>query len=460
MYSGQNFVLQYAAAARDRGTTAASEIARLLNSRPVWTIADQAVVSLGNFVSGVILARHLPEAGYGAYAVLLETMLFLNSLHAALVTYPMSVHGATHDPATIRRFGSAALWMTLALAPMLGIAIGIGTFCGANQGGGTVEMLLLAVSAVAGMLLWQMQETMRRGLMAELRFAAAIPGDAISYLGQVALLFAAASSGSLTLPRAFLIIGATSSLAVVLQATQIGIVRISLAELRSIARDFWKLGSWMLLANLAMIASSLGYTWTLRIFHGLNATATFAAMLVPLKVVNPMLMGVGNLLVPAVARISRREGARATIRAASRYALLGAAVIFSYYGLLCAFPTVALRIVFGAGSPYLEQATLLRFYLLNMVMVYIEIVLLGWLSGLGETRANFVTQTFQAITTLLIGLPLTARYGIPGLITGGLISTSVCVIAQWIMLRKALAPERAASGEPMTESAESLPAPG
>jgi O-antigen/teichoic acid export membrane protein len=328
--------------------------------------------------------------------------------------------------------------MTLALLPLLGLAMGIAAFCGANHSANPIGMIPLALAAIAGMLLWQMQETVRRGLMAELRFAACIPGDALSYLGQAALLGLMAWSGRLTLPWAFIIIGATSAMAVVIQGVQIGLVRITIREVVSIARDFWKLGSWTLLANLAMFITTVGYSWTLKIFHGLDVTAALAALVITLKPVNPMLMGVGNLLVPAVARVARHEGPRATIRAVWRYALLGGVVVFSYYGLLFAFPTLALRIVFGPNSPYLGEATLLRFYLINMSIMYVEMVLLSWLYGLGESRANFVTQSFQAAVALLVSLPLTAIYGIPGLIAGGFIGTTLCVVAQLMMLRKAL----------------------
>lgn len=431
----------------------------LLNSRPVWTIADQAIVSLGNFLSGVILARHLPETGYGAYALLLETMLFLNSLQAAIVTYPMSVRGATHDSRNLRRFASAALWLTLALLPALGAAMGIAVLCGAQMGMSGVGSLPLAIGAIAGMVLWQMQETMRCALMAEFRFGACIPGDALSYLGQVGLLSLLATFGALTLPRAFFVIGSTSALAVVLQAMQVGIVRVSFAEFVEIARDFWKLGSWTLLANIAMVLTTMGYTWMLKLLRGLDATADFAAILVPFRLANPLLLGIGNLLVPAVARAARKDGVRASARAAGRYSLLGGAVIFTYYGVLCAFPSLALRLVFGSGSPYLNEGTWLRLYALNMCVMYVELVLQGWLSGLGESRANFMTQIVQAAATLSVTLPATALYGIPGLIGGAFVGTTLCVIAQSFMLGKALRVRIVASWPPIRSFGESLPAP-
>ena len=141
----------------------------MLRSPALWTIADQAIASVGNFLSGVVLARHLPVSSYGAYALLLTSMLFLNSLHAALVTCPMSILGASHDRQRLGKYSSAALWMTLMLLPVLGSAMGLAVYCGGSPGG-SMRIVMLAAGAVAAMLLWQMQETTRRGLMAELHF--------------------------------------------------------------------------------------------------------------------------------------------------------------------------------------------------------------------------------------------------------------------------------------------------
>jgi O-antigen/teichoic acid export membrane protein len=427
-------------------------------SRAAWTIADQAMVSAGNFVSGVIIARHLPSSAFGEYALLLATMLFLNSLHSALVTYPLSVRGATHDPATLRRIATASLWMTLGLLPVLGAVMGLGVYFGAATASGPRGLLELVTSAAGAMLLWQMQETVRRTLMAELRFMACIPGDAISYLGQAALLLALTWSGRLTLSLAFSVIGVTSAAALVVQTLQIGLVRLRFTEVVGIARDLWKLGSWTLLTNLSGLVALVGYTWTLKIFRGLDETAAYAAMIVPTKLANPLLIGIGNLLVPGVAKVARRFGRPATIGVAGRYGLAGAAIIFLYYGLLAAFPTLALRLIFKKESPYLAVAGPLRWYVLNLGVFYIEGILLAWLYGLGKTRANFASQLLKASIIVLVALPATASYGVYGLIAGNLAATTLCVMMQVLFLRRALAvgirPER----ELVRTSNESLPA--
>ena len=98
--------------------------------RSVWALADQGIVSLGNCATNVMLARSLAVAEFGIFALLLEAMLFLNSLQAALVIYPLSVRGAILDREGLRRLAGSCLMLTLALALPLGLAV---SFAGNGQ---------------------------------------------------------------------------------------------------------------------------------------------------------------------------------------------------------------------------------------------------------------------------------------------------------------------------------------
>src|SRR5262245_22544082 len=78
--------------AAGKATDASNDLADPAQSsrRSVWALADQGIVSLGNCATNVLLARSLAVAEFGVFALLLEAMLFLNSLQAALVIYPLS----------------------------------------------------------------------------------------------------------------------------------------------------------------------------------------------------------------------------------------------------------------------------------------------------------------------------------------------------------------------------------
>lgn len=408
---------------------------RLARGRAMMTLADQGVVSAGNFLTGALLVRHLSQTQWGAYGVILETILFLNGLCSGLVVYPLTVRGASNHVSGARGYASASLLFTLALLPILGTAMAIAAALTAG-GSNTSASLLIAISAVAAMALWQLQDTLRRTLLADLRPAACIPGDAVSYLGQLVILWILWKLGRLTLPAALLTIGATSAAAGVIQALQIGLTAVSWQKLRSYAADFWSLGRWTALSNSAGLATGVGYVWTLRYFHGLEATAAFAAMVLPLKLANPILLGTSNLLIPAVSRSNSTGGLRAAFHAAMKYWAVGAVLVLPYFALLVMIPSFCLAVLVGRQSPYLAYAPLLRLYTFSMIVYYIEFCLGGWLAGLGESRSNFHVQIVNAMATLLIALPATARFGMNGLVYGTVAAATISALAQvWVSFK-------------------------
>ena len=247
-----------------------------------------------------------------------------------------------------------------------------------------------------------------------------------------------AARGTLTLPWAFAVIGATSALAVLVQAVQIGVVRIALGELLEIARHFWELGRWTMLANLATLITTVGYTWTLRLSHGLEATAAFAAMIVPLKLANPLLMGIGNLLVPAVARIASRHGARAQYGSSADTPCSVDWRSFRTMGCSSHFPAVCSVLCSGRTRHFSCR----RFHC-GSICSPCRWPSLKWYFSPGWTAwatrcANFLMRVVQAAASLLIAIPSIVFFGIPGLIAGEFISVTLGVMVQLHLLRRKL----------------------
>ncbi|HMB94992.1 MAG TPA: hypothetical protein VKK61_03035, partial [Tepidisphaeraceae bacterium] len=87
-----------------RANSKKGDVARALaqdSRRSFWAFADQGIVSLGNFGINIVLARHFAQTSdltdYGKFWVLMELILFLNGVQAALLIYPLSVRGAVLD---------------------------------------------------------------------------------------------------------------------------------------------------------------------------------------------------------------------------------------------------------------------------------------------------------------------------------------------------------------------------
>lgn len=404
----------------------ASKLESILRRRGTWVLLDQAIVSAGNFLTGNLLGRTLRETEYGAYGLLLETMLYLNSLQAALVIYPLTIQGATSKEKSLGRLATASCVFTLCLLPLLGMATAISLRAMETSG--------LTIAAICAMVLWQLQETLRRGLLSELRVAETVLSDAVRYIGQALCIAILVWFKMLTLRSALVVMALTSAASMAVQAWQIGMQPIARHELGSLVRDFWRLGRWMVLSNAGSLVTTLGYWWTLKWQHGLTACGVFNAIVQVFKLANPIMNGMTALIVPAVARAAVDEGFSSAKSAAMRYIGLGAALLSPYFLVLAVLPTWSLATFYSSDSPYVQHGTWLQLFVMNFTCVYFSAVMSSWLMGLGKSQWNFYVQVICVVVTLVIGLPMTYAWGVAGVTIGGLISAlSAAVCSGWFI---------------------------
>ncbi len=60
-----------------------------LDSRISWAILDQGMVSAVNFLTGILLARHLGVEEFGRFTLVWMLVLFMSSFQLALIVSPM-----------------------------------------------------------------------------------------------------------------------------------------------------------------------------------------------------------------------------------------------------------------------------------------------------------------------------------------------------------------------------------
>ncbi|HEV2386563.1 MAG TPA: hypothetical protein VGS20_04835 [Candidatus Acidoferrales bacterium] len=399
-----------------------------------WSFVDQGAVSLGNFLTQVVLARNLPRNDYGIFVLLFSAMLFLNNCHMSIVTYPLSVQGAASGPDRLRKITVSSLVLTaLGALPQAPIVFGVAL---------ALKHAGLTAGIVLALLCWQLQETLRRALMAHFRHRAAAPGDALSYAGQAALLWILARYGALSLPVAFEVIAATSLLAAILQAAQLRLGVASPPETLALLRSYWRLGKWNLLTYATDAATAALFPWTLGLMQGPQEAASFQAASNLLRVSHPVVYGVGNLIVPAASRAAREGGLRRAGRSAIRSGAEGAMLLFPYFALLLLWPRGALSLAYGHGSAYAGLAAPLRWFVLVYLSAYIFTVLGSFLNGIGRPATLFAAEAVGTGAALLAGIPLAMRYGVVGACAGFFVVLMIRVLTASALTLRLLRSDR------------------
>jgi O-antigen/teichoic acid export membrane protein len=234
-------------------------------------------------------------------------------------------------------------------------------------------------------LAWQVQEAMRRFLFAEFRYRSAVLGDALSYLGQAVGVAVLAWSGALTLPAVFIVLGSTSLLGALVQCAQVGVSFRVPEDLVRRARDHWTLGSWSLAGS---VVSALRFQlpfWLLALVSGRTELATLQAMLNVINVMNPVLIGICNLVPPTAARAF--DGSWSSAWSATRpYVILGFVPTAAYAFFVFAAPEHVLRLLYGAESPYTGEGLAVRVLAISLVLNYVGEMVCSFLHGVGAPQ--------------------------------------------------------------------------
>src|SRR5690606_18916613 len=108
----------------------------------------------------------------------------------------------------------------------------------------------------------------------------------------------------LELTTIFLAMAGTAVLGSLVQAWQLGLARVPWSEVKPMAVEFWRLGRWMLAANMTFLISTLGIQWTLAWKHDLQVFGRFVALSNIVKLSHPLMFGIIAIITPAAARAS------------------------------------------------------------------------------------------------------------------------------------------------------------
>ena len=373
---------------------------RLFRSRGLAPLLDQAAVSGGNFFTTLFLARTLVPAEYGTFSLFFLALFALNTCHSSLIVYPLTLRAATASRDELASLTGSAILHTIALSlPLSGCLALIALF---------LHRLDLVPALIACMLLWQLQETLRRSLLGALRFSDAILPDLFCYVGQAALLVLFRPKSLLLV---FLVFAATSLLAGIWQALLLGVTRLTVAIDR--AHQSWQMGRFILAGNILNMISIQWSSWILLALSSAVAVADYQSLLSLTGFANPIIFGINSLLIPVIAReeVHGLRHARSTaVRYGARYGLL----LLPAFLALFLIPHTMMRLFYGAFSPYLAYSGLLRPLVAAFALQYVATVIGAYEGGLARPKTYMWVQVVSVPILVSLGTLLIWKMGVAG----------------------------------------------
>jgi O-antigen/teichoic acid export membrane protein len=272
------------------------------------SLADQAVASVTNFATGVIIARASSKEEFGLYMLGFTLILLVTDLQTSLIATPYMVYAPRLQGRAHAQYTGSTLIHQVVFS-LLATLVVIGAACAARFGVGPhgLEPVLWALAGVGSLIM--LREFVRRICFASLKLRTVFLFDAFIGVGQIGGLLILAHFKLLSAARAYWVIGAICGLAVLcwlwFNRHQYSL-RLDESVL-DLKRNLI-FGKWVFASGLLWTASTNLYPWLLAFFHGAAAAGIFAACLGVVSASNPVLLGIQNFLGPKIAHVYATRG--------------------------------------------------------------------------------------------------------------------------------------------------------
>jgi O-antigen/teichoic acid export membrane protein len=415
----------------------------MLARRLPLAVVDQLAASGSSFVVGLLVARSETRAGFGTFALAYSTLLLANSMLMATVIKPFIALEDRTDSVSVRGRVGVYLSMQLVLSMIMSVTIAVG---GVLSGTGPM-FLALGVAIVPVHAL----ELMRRAFFQRLAVTQALRYNLLFAVVNVTGLVVLAWLGRLNGMSAFLVMGASATLAAV-AAAHVLCVRpeVSSSAIRFETRRAWAFTRWSAPVTFVESLEARGYSYLSAAMLGVVAPAVLEVGRAMLAPTNILVFPVGNLGMPRVSHYSSTGALGQVRRIVIQAVLIVALGVGAYVGAVWLFAEPMLTLLYGGR--YDDVGSIVR----TLAAAYFVVCLSGivgvCLEGMGSPRHVFVAQMWGGLAGLASAWLLLPAIGLTGVAGGMAIGAAVALSVKAVALRRQLADRHSASVPGVTAS--------
>ena len=266
-----------------------------------FSVLDQGLTSIASFGLNVLLARILPAADYGGFALSFTIFLVISSFHNALLIEPMSVLGPARHSEDLPGYLRRVVWVHFAvMAVLASLSLGLAYFYRSEPVGPSLATMSVACPLI--LFFWML----RRAHYLEVRPDLAVTASSLHLTALAAITLALWRFKLLSGAAAFIALGGAGAIAGAFSMIRldVGIARTLavVSKWTNVAREHWSFGKWLLPSALFFpLLTQVQILLTAR-FLGLEATGVFRALQNPVLPVIQVVTALATLAIPVLAR--------------------------------------------------------------------------------------------------------------------------------------------------------------
>lgn len=404
-------------------------ISRFFPGLQALALMDQAVVSGTSFLTTVFIARWANPAQLGVYAIGASLLACLVAAQEALIVLPYSIQQDRGMGTAAQRAGAS-----LALNGVFsGASLGALLFGGiALWGLGAHSELMAMTLVLAGVVpLALMREYARRLAFTELHVVRALALDVLVAAIQLGVLGWLGWSGRVSAITACAAVGAACGVAFIAWLVLARhTLAVRLEHLLPTLRYRWTLGKWLLLSRVTVQVQTYTTYWLLIIFAGAAVTGVYAACMSIVAIANPLVFGLGNILMPRSVRAYKDGGGPVLIQQAVQDALLLGAVMIAFC-IAVLFAGEHLMQLFYNGKEFEGHLQTLTILALALSMTAAGLPASNALAAMERLRPIVAIQFFAAVVTAVLVFSLMGPWGLLGAAYGVMAGNAINCVGRW-----------------------------
>jgi len=414
-------------------------------SQGMYSVADQGVASVTNFVSGVILARATSKQEFGLYMLAFSLILIVTDVQTSLIATPYMVYGPRLKGRASALYSGSTLIHQAVFSVFVMFAIAVGGFLTrfgwGPSGIGPVLWVLLGVISLI-----MFREFVRRMCFARLRVRSALIFDAGIGAAQVGGLLILAHFGLLTTNRAYWLIGAACGVGGVCwmwvnRASYYPRWRDAISDLKL----NWTFGKWVFASGLLWAASTNLYPWLIASFHGTAAAGVYAACAGVVAAGNPALLGIQNFVGPKIAHAYASGGPHALRKLTLRISGVIALPVLVLTLVLVIWGDRLVGMLYG--SQYMGNGLAISVLAFNLPIVAIAFTFSRALFAIERADIDFWLNLIALLMMATAGIWLVRSYGPLGAALGTIGATIIPSCARVAVFLRATAQSRVQTQE-------------
>lgn len=415
--------------------------AKSLKSRPAirdgsYVMIDQAMMSLGTFLAGVLVARATSKENFGTYVLGFSILSIALNLHRAIVVLPFTIYCPRLAQDERKTYQASGFIHTMLLSIIVAVVLAFWFLWMSDKNNTAVHGILDVMPYLSLLLMpYLLREFMRSASLAQLHFLSSMLANVIASVLMVALLLIAFLTGNLTVKSAYACMAVASLVAVgTLAWPNRRRMAVKIKALWTDLRRSLILGKWFVVNMLAFTVISQIYPWLLLYLSDSSAVAAFGASLAVAGIMTPFLRGANAYMLPRMTHSHKESGSKDLYR------------IMKKSMLILLLPFGAWTIVGGMfGEPIMTFFYSDKYHgygglvTLLIIKTMIESVSTPMTSALhAMERPNIATASLVggALVSLLFGYPLVKYFSLTGAGIAAVLASLASVLWKWVALRR------------------------